>query len=1283
MMRKQQILETIIIVLLNITLTSPLLAQSDNNYRFKNITGLSDNNVTCIFEDHLGYIWIGTRNGINRFNGSHFDVFEPIKNDSTSIRHPYINYMTESSNGDVWIAHGGGLSRFNRSTHDFYNLKHIEENPSSIAEGMANHVFCDKDDNIWVANMGVDLLDSENNKVQKRYLNGENIEFIFQDSKGRIWITGDKIFLMDLDKRIQQILPEENDLNIKSVTEDSQGNIWLGSWEKGLYKLTDLGNNQFSSKLYTPEAGQNSLHLVRILEIINDGEGNIWIGIENGGLDVFNIISEQFTHFKPDPKNPKSIHSNSIWALYKDSNQRIWIGSFDKGIDLMDPYQKPFIKVNDNEGNMDHSAVNTFAEDSKNNLWVGADGYGLDYYNVNTGTFQHYEHEPNNPNSLPNNSVLDLVVMPDNNLLIGTWAGGVTHYDTKRDVFTNYINDPNDPTSIAANSVFTIEKDVLSNSGYWVGTWGEGLDYFDSDTREFKHIGEYLSEDSESIGGDVRIMEPDEKGNIWLGTANGVYYLTVDRANNEYTAKRYINVPEDANSLSENAISCIYQSTKGQVWIGTENRGLNLYVPADDKFAVFDKESGLPSNAIKSIEADKEGNLWISSAKGLSKVSITGKGLNTQLVVQNYDKGDGLQSNFFNMNASIRTSWNEMYFGGSDGFNRFYASEIQNNPIPPSVVFTDFSIFNKSIKPSNDDNAILKKHISEAKEIQMTYKDEIFTIDFVVLNYTRPEKNSYAYMMEEMDEDWNYVGNQTSATYTTLAPGDYTFKVKAANNDGVWNETPTTILIYIAPPFWATWWFRSLMIVAVVAGIYFYSRYKRLENQRQKAELQAKLDEAVAEVKSRNDGLRAQNDNLSSSINDTNFVIQEAVESGNFSARINTQNKEGQWKALSESINKLFDAVVAPIHSINEIVKDMAEGDLAKRLDEDAKGEILLLTQNFNRALSNINELLHQITESANTIDASSSEMLSTSEEMTRNTEEIASAISQMSNGAQTQVSKVDESSTIVEKIRQAAEDMAAKSQRINQVALEGSKRSEKGLTMVNNVSSSMSEISEYTSKTNHSMNILKERSLEIHRVLGVISNIAGQTNLLALNAAIEAAQAGDAGRGFAVVADEIRKLAESSKASTKEIEKLINDVQTDTSMAASLMETMSQSVSRGVSASGEVSKVFEEISEASNETLSYSEEIMNATQEQTQNINQVVTTIENVVVIAEQTAAGTEEVAASANELVSGMTNYNQKSHRLSEIAKSLRDSVGKFVLTQHTSTSQEAQKETMLIDS
>ncbi|WP_158233323.1 two-component regulator propeller domain-containing protein [Reichenbachiella sp. 5M10] len=1244
-------------------------AQQHNEYKFRNIGGLSDNNVTTIFEDHQGYIWIGTRNGLNRYNGLKYDVFEPVKNDSLSLKHPYINYIDETSDGDLWIAHGGGVSRYSRAHHNFTNLTPDPNDPNSVTNGFASHVFCDSKDQVWVANNGVDVLDAKTNKLIVRHLDGEDIQFIFEDSKNRIWFVGAKAFMMNEDGKIKEVLNHNYNLNIKSATEDIYGNIWLGSWEAGLYKLVDTGNSNFSIKKYTPQPNENSLYLIRILDIMSDQEGNLWIGIENGGLDILDIQSEQFTHLKPDPSNPSSIHSNSIWAITQDSNQRIWIGSFDKGLDLMDPYQKAFTKVIDEKNALTKSAVNTFAEDSKGNLWIGADGYGMDYFDVATNTLTHYEHNPDDPNSLPNNAVLKLVVDDRDNVLIGTWAGGLTYYDVQKNKFTNYLNDPLNPQSIGINNVFSLAKDDLNPSHFWVGTWGTGLDYFDASTGVFEHFRPKNDETIE-INMNIRTMQADTDGNLWLGTSNGVYHIKVDRATATYESQVFSNDPNNPNSLSENAVSNILLTEEGDLWVGTENRGINLFIPSSGGFQIFDKESGLPSNAIKSMELDQEGNLWISSGSGLSKTSLNEKGQKSNIKISSYDKGDGLQGNFFNMGASITTSWGEMFFGGSDGFNRFYPEQIKKNPIIPEVTLTDFKVFNKSVVPSDEDGAILNKNISEAKEIHLDYTHNIFSIEFIALNYTRPEKNSYAYMMEEIDEEWNYIGNQTSATYTTLPAGSYTFHVKASNNDGVWNEIGTSVIITVTPPWWETWWFRLLMIVSIATGIFLYVRHKKQQTKIQKAELQAKLDEAVAEVQSRNAGLRMQNDNLSSSINDTNHVINEAVESGNFSARINTENKEGQWKDLSESINKLFDAVVAPIHSINHMVQSMASGDLSQSLDIHAKGEILSLTNNFNLALTNLNDLLNQITVNANTIEESSTEMLLSSEEMTRNTEEIASAISQMSNGAQTQVTKVDESSTIVEGIRQASEDMASKSQSINQVAKEGAKRSEEGKVMVNNVSDSMGEISEYSGMTNNSMRILKERSQEIHRVLGVIANIANQTNLLALNAAIEAAQAGDAGRGFAVVADEIRKLAESSKSSTKEIEQLINDVQKDTSEAAQLMETMSNSVLKGVEASQGVSKVFEEIREASNHTLSFSEEILSATQQQTENINQVVTAIESVVVIAEQTAAGTEEVAASANELVSGMNNYSQKSQRLNEISKILQEAAGKFMLKSNKDT-------------
>ncbi|UXX79507.1 methyl-accepting chemotaxis protein [Reichenbachiella carrageenanivorans] len=406
-------------------------------------------------------------------------------------------------------------------------------------------------------------------------------------------------------------------------------------------------------------------------------------------------------------------------------------------------------------------------------------------------------------------------------------------------------------------------------------------------------------------------------------------------------------------------------------------------------------------------------------------------------------------------------------------------------------------------------------------------------------------------------------------------------------------------------------------------------------------------------------------DNLQIVINDTKAVIREAVEEGNFSARVVEEGKQGAWLELSASINNLLGSFVAPLITLNRIIKAMADGDLTKRYTEEAKGEIEEISSNFNKALDNIDGLLNQILNSSSTVDEATGEMKVTTEEMTSNTSEIASAIAQMSNGAQNQVSKVDESSTLIEGILNSSNEMASKAETINRGAKDAADRSAKGLEMMNKVVFNMDDISDYSSKTKESIQILTERSKEITRVLSVITEIASQTNLLALNAAIEAAQAGDAGRGFAVVAEEIRKLAEDSRASAKEIELLVSGVQKDTKEAADVIEIMNASVKNGSEASAQASDVFQKILESATANLSFSEEILNDTKLQIGDINEVVTLTEAIVVIAEETAAGTEQVASSANELSSGMELFNDKTQSLAQVAEVLKNGVSMVKLS------------------
>lgn len=459
--------------------------------------------------------------------------------------------------------------------------------------------------------------------------------------------------------------------------------------------------------------------------------------------------------------------------------------------------------------------------------------------------------------------------------------------------------------------------------------------------------------------------------------------------------------------------------------------------------------------------------------------------------------------------------------------------------------------------------------------------------------------------------------------------------------------------------------FINFIIAIVVMTLVLYFTMKIAENAQERTDGMArKTAEQNEEIKVHLEELQQQKANLQATIADTNFVISEAVDSGNFQARIDLDNKEGEWMALGESINRLFEAVAVPFNAVNRIVNQMAQGDLTGRYEAEAKGDVLELKQNLNEALENLSGLLKEIAESVTFIGNSSGEMKDTSQNMANLTGEITAAIQEMSQGAQDQVMKADESSALIEAVSSTSTDIGQQATSINAGSKEGVKKGVNGVHQVESVTSSMQDILMYSSATSESIESLSKRSEQISRVLNIIQEIASQTNLLALNAAIEAAQAGDAGRGFAVVAEEIRKLAEDSKNSTKEIENLINDVQKDTTQTATLIGQMSESIKNGEKASLESSSAFEEITQSYKQTLDLSQKIVEDTNHQSSAMKNIVSMVEGVVVIAEETAAGTEQVASSSTELSNGMSNYFNKTQRVAEIVQELQRKMDRFKL-------------------
>lgn len=836
-------------------------------------SNLSELNVNTIFQGSYGFIWVGTLDGLNRFDGNKFKVFQNNIADSTSISNNYVTHIAEDKNRDLWIATmGGGLNKYDRKKNRFYHYLHSNKTTNTLASNNLTGLIFDKESNLWISyqDEGLDKFEIGKNKFthykhnndDSNTLSDNHTRTIYLDSYNNLWIgtTSGGLNRFNIQtktftcfKHNDKVAGSISSNYITSIFEDSNHRLWIGTWDNGGLNLYESNTSTFKNFKNIP-GNNNSLSGNYIQAIAEDSDQNIWVGVNNGGISIYNYAENKFTTHYHDDIDNTSIASNSVDAILKDKTGNMWVGTFSSGINL---YRKTtenfsYYKHSSLPESLSNNYVLSFYQDKKGGIWIGTDGGGLNLFNPNEGTFTTYKHRENDKSGISGNYILDMQDDDNNNLWIATWGNGVSVMNMQTHRFKSYTHNPNDSSSLAGNNIYAIT--ATPDHKIWIGTFGQGLDLYNPKTNKFIHY-KHNPADPKSISDNIiNSLLVDSKGNLWVGTGAGGLNR-FDQQTGTFTTYKH---DESKNSLSNNKAVDLLEDLNGNIWICTFD-GLNRFDPKTGRFTVFKTKDGLPNNYTYAIKEDNSGNLWISTNKGISKYNpITKK-------FKNFTVDDGLQADEFKAKSALKTRDGLLYFGGVNGFNIFNPEKIVAHHYNPPLILTDFQIFNNSIPVAKNDQdpSPLKQDISVTKAITLHYNQSVISFEFVSLD-ALSSRTVYAYQLVGFDKNWNNVGHKNTATYTNLPAGNYIFKVKSNNGDGVWSTSELSLELTILPPFWLTWWFIILVTLFVFAVIYSLYRLKVNAIVKQKALLEQQVSERTAEVLQQSDELKKQSADLQS-----------------------------------------------------------------------------------------------------------------------------------------------------------------------------------------------------------------------------------------------------------------------------------------------------------------------------------------------------------------------------------------------------------------------------------
>jgi signal transduction histidine kinase/ligand-binding sensor domain-containing protein len=819
-----------------------------DNIRFEHITvedGISQNNTITILQDSDGFMWFGSEDGLNKYDGENFTIYRNDPDNPNSLGDNWISAVHEDHLGALWIGTlNGGLDRYDRELNRFSHFTHDPNDPQSLSNNEVTTIYEDSGGVLWFGTRGgLDRFDRETGKFTHYQHNPNDpqsvsagaVLSICETQNGTLWVGTEGGGLNIFDRKTGTFThfshdPDNPDSlshdNVREIYEDQYGTLWVAT-DAGL-DIFERESGIFIHFQNDPEDPQSLSHNA-IQAIYEEPSGALWIGTDGGGLNRFDRETEIFTHYQNDLSDPYSLNHNYVNEIYQDREGVLWIGGKGGGINklFLGGLNFATFRYNPDDPNtLNDDDIHGICEDHSGILWVGTNG-GLNRLDPSSGQWRHYLHDPDDPFSLSSNFIGDVYADRDGFIWVGTFGNGLNRFDPETEHFTRYQD--GDRTNFKGSTVTEIVQD--QQGVLWVGSLEGGLNRYDQEKDVFVQYQPDPNDPNNINSNAIVSISEDQSGTLWIGTFND----GLNKYNREN--ETFTHFQADSNNrggLSHNLVLVIYEDRGGNLWIGTAG-GLNKFDPQTETFKYYLKKDGLVSDLIYGILEDDEGNLWLSTNHGLSKFNPQKETFN------NFDVHDGLQNNEFNSFAYHKTKNGEMFFGGISGLNAFYPDQIpENNPYIPPVVLTRFAQGGEELDFENS--------ITNVTEIKLNWPNNFFEFEFAALSFAHPEKNQYAYTLEGFDDNWNFSGTLGNGRYTNLPGGSYTLRLFGSNNDGVWNENGHALKITIVPPVWQTWWFRVSAALLLAGGAFFAYRQRIRNIETRSRDLEMQVDQRTTEL---------------------------------------------------------------------------------------------------------------------------------------------------------------------------------------------------------------------------------------------------------------------------------------------------------------------------------------------------------------------------------------------------------------------------------------------------